>query len=90
MQMTQPLPEQLVAVQEALHAGDQRARAIFDTIGVCFGYAIAHYADFYVIKNLLILGRVTSAATNSCRRSARAAAASSGWPSQGRSTASSS
>jgi predicted NBD/HSP70 family sugar kinase len=57
---THPLPEQLVAVQEALHAGDKRARAIFDTIGVCFGYAIAHYADFYAIRNLLILGRVTS------------------------------
>jgi predicted NBD/HSP70 family sugar kinase len=57
---TQPLPEQLVAVQEALHAGDKRARAIFETIGVCFGYAIAHYADFYELRNLLILGRVTS------------------------------
>jgi len=56
----QPLPEQLVAVQEAMHAGDQRARAIFETIGVCFGYAIAHYADFYELRNLLILGRVTS------------------------------
>jgi hypothetical protein len=27
---------------------------------VCFGYAIAHYADFYELRNLLILGRVTS------------------------------
>jgi predicted NBD/HSP70 family sugar kinase len=57
---SQPLPEQLVAVQEAMHAGDKRARAIFETIGVCFGYAIAHYADFYELRNLLILGRVTS------------------------------
>jgi predicted NBD/HSP70 family sugar kinase len=57
---TQPLPEQLVAVQEAMQAGDRRARAIFETIGVCFGYAIAHYADFYELRNLLILGRVTS------------------------------
>ncbi len=57
---TQPLPEQLVAVQAAMQAGDQRARAIFETIGVCFGYAIAHYADFYELRNLLILGRVTS------------------------------
>ena len=37
-----------------------KARAICETIGVCFGYAIAHYADFYEIRNLLILGRVTS------------------------------
>jgi predicted NBD/HSP70 family sugar kinase len=41
-------------------AGRPRARAIYETIGVCFGYAIAHYADFYDVRNLLILGRVTS------------------------------
>ena len=40
--------------------GDGRARKIYETIGTCFGYAIAHYADFYEIRNLLILGRVTS------------------------------
>jgi hypothetical protein len=27
---------------------------------VCFGYAIAHYADFYDVRNLLVLGRVVS------------------------------
>lgn len=58
--VTQPLPEQLIEVQQAMKAGDPRARAIYETIGVCFGYAIAHYADFYDVKNLLILGRVTS------------------------------
>ena len=57
---TLPLPEQLIDVQKAMKAGDPRARAIYETIGVCFGYAIAHYADFYTIRNLLILGRVTS------------------------------
>jgi predicted NBD/HSP70 family sugar kinase len=55
-----PLPEQLVEVQEAMKAGDPRARGIYETIGVCFGYAIAHYADHYDVRNLLILGRVTS------------------------------
>lgn len=55
-----PFPEQLVQVQQAMKAGDERARAIYETIGVCFGYAIAHYASFYEIENLLILGRVTS------------------------------
>ena len=55
-----PLPEQLIEVQNAMKAGDPRARSIYDAIGVCFGYAIAHYADFYDIRNLLILGRVTS------------------------------
>ena len=55
-----PFAEQLVEVQKLMAAGDPRARAIYETIGVCFGYAIAHYADFYEIRNLLILGRVTS------------------------------
>lgn len=57
---TLPLPEQLIAVQTAMKAGDARARAIYESIGVCFGYAIAHYADFYEVRNLLVLGRVTS------------------------------
>lgn len=57
---TQPLPEQLIAVQEAMAAGDARARAIYETVGVCFGYGIGHYADFYEMRNLLLLGRVTS------------------------------
>jgi len=57
---TLPLPEQLIEVQKAMQAGDARARAIYETIGVCFGYAIAHYADFYDVRNLLVLGRVTS------------------------------
>jgi hypothetical protein len=41
-------------------ANDPRARKIYETIGICFGYAIAGYADFYDIRVLLILGRVTS------------------------------
>ncbi len=52
--------EQLVEVQRLMAAGDPRARLIYETIGVCFGYAIAHYADFYDFRHLLILGRVTS------------------------------
>jgi len=55
-----PFPEQLVEVQKLMAEGDDRAKRIYETIGVCFGYAIAHYADFYDISNLLILGRVTS------------------------------
>lgn len=55
-----PFPEQLVKVQEAQNAGDERAGQIYETIGCYFGYAIAHYADYYDIANLLILGRVTS------------------------------
>lgn len=55
-----PFPEQLVEVQKAMKQGDERAAKIYQSIGVCFGYSIAHYADFYQIENLLILGRVTS------------------------------
>lgn len=55
-----PFPEQLVKVQEAMKANDPRAASIYETIGTYFGYSIAHYADFYQIENLLILGRVTS------------------------------
>jgi predicted NBD/HSP70 family sugar kinase len=54
------LPEQLIEVQQAMAAGDPKARAVYAAIGDCFGYAIAHYADFYDLRNLLVLGRVTS------------------------------
>ncbi len=55
-----PFAEQLVEVQRLMAEGDLRARKIYETIGVCFGYAIAYFADFYEFRNLLILGRVTS------------------------------
>jgi predicted NBD/HSP70 family sugar kinase len=57
-----PFAEQLVEVQKAMKEGDQRAHDIYHTIGTCFGYSIAHYAGFYDIEHLLILGRVTSGA----------------------------
>ena len=52
--------ERLVEVQELMAKGDARARQIYESIGVCFGYAIGQYAEFYDIGTLLILGRVTS------------------------------
>jgi predicted NBD/HSP70 family sugar kinase len=55
-----PLPDRLVRVQEALKAGDFRAAAIYDSVGAYFGYAIAHYAEFYELRHVLVLGRVTS------------------------------
>src|SRR5688500_27917 len=57
---TMPLPEQLIEVQQAMKTGDDRARGLYETIGTCFGYAIAHYSEFYELRNLLVLGRVTS------------------------------
>jgi len=47
-------------VQEKLEAGHAGARQIWETMGVYMGYAIAHYADFYELRHVLILGRCTS------------------------------
>jgi len=53
-----PLPVKLEQVQSLMAAGDERARNIYQTIGVYFGYTIATYSDFYDVRNLLVLGRV--------------------------------
>ena len=50
----------LKAVQKLLESGDPRARPIFESIGVYLGYALAQSAEFYRLKHVLILGRVTS------------------------------
>ncbi|MBN1566034.1 MAG: ROK family protein [Anaerolineae bacterium] len=55
-----PLAEKLKAVQEKLEAGDPGARHIWESMGVYLGYSLAHYADFYDLKHVLILGRCTS------------------------------
>jgi predicted NBD/HSP70 family sugar kinase len=55
-----PLPEKLVQVQARMARGDERAARIYQTIGTYFGYAVAHYADFYDLRHLLVLGRVTT------------------------------
>ena len=52
--------EKLKVVQGLMEKGDERAADIYDTIGAYFGYAIAYYAEFYDIKHILIMGRVTS------------------------------
>lgn len=54
--------DRLMEVQHAMNAGDGRAARIFDSIGIYLGYAIAHYADFYTIRHVLVLGRVMSGA----------------------------
>ncbi len=55
-----PLPEVLKLVQKAMGEGDARAAAVYRTVGRYLGYALAHYADFYQLENLLLLGRVSS------------------------------
>lgn len=52
--------DKLKVVQNLLKAGDKRPVAIYESIGVYLGYALAHYAEFYELKQVLILGRVTS------------------------------
>ncbi len=52
--------EKLKVVQGLMEKDDPRAADIYDTIGTYFGYAIAFYTEFYDIKHVLIMGRVTS------------------------------
>src|SRR5215211_3177010 len=52
--------EKLKFVQKKLEEGDLGAQKIWESMGVYLGYGIAHYADFYDIKHVLILGRCTS------------------------------
>jgi predicted NBD/HSP70 family sugar kinase len=52
--------EKLAFVQKRLEAGDEPVVQIWQTMGVYLGYALAHYAQFYDIKHVLILGRCTS------------------------------
>lgn len=52
--------QKLVAIQELMADGDERVPAVYETIGIWFGYALAHYADFYDMDHVLVLGRVTS------------------------------
>lgn len=52
--------EKLKIVQTELEKGNKEAEKIFESIGVYLGYALAYYAEFYKIKHLLVMGRVTS------------------------------
>ena len=52
--------EKLKVVQGLMAEGDERAKKIYETIGTYFGYTIAYYSEFYDMKQVLIMGRVTS------------------------------
>lgn len=54
------VPERLEHVQALMRRGDERAAKIYQTIGVYFGYALAHYANYYDIGTVLAMGRVTT------------------------------
>ncbi|HEV3484216.1 MAG TPA: hypothetical protein VG106_02335, partial [Vicinamibacterales bacterium] len=55
-----PLPERLQLVQSLRGQGDYRAKKIYETIGTYLGYGVAHFAAFYDVRHVLVLGRVTS------------------------------
>ena len=55
-----PDAEKLRFVQEKLEAGHEGAFKIWESMGYYLGYAIAHYADFYDVRHVLVLGRCTS------------------------------
>ncbi len=52
--------DRLKFIQGKLEAGHEGAEKIWQSMGVYLGYGLAHYADFYDIKHVLILGRCTS------------------------------
>lgn len=52
--------EKLKVIQKLMAQDDQMARGIYEDIGTYLGYSIAYYSEFYDIKHLLLLGRVTS------------------------------
>ncbi len=55
-----PDADRLHAAQEQLEAGHPGAVNIWKSMGAYMGYGIAHYADFYELKHVLVLGRCTS------------------------------
>ncbi len=52
--------DKLKFVQDKLEAGHEGARRIWQSMGIYLGYGLAHYAEFYDLKHILILGRCTS------------------------------
>ena len=54
------LAEKLKVVQKLNAEGHEGANKIFETIGVYLGHTLAYYAEFYNIKHVILLGRVTS------------------------------
>jgi predicted NBD/HSP70 family sugar kinase len=55
-----PLPEKLKLVQARMAEGHDGAKKIYQTIGTYLGYGVAHFASFYDLQHVLVLGRVTS------------------------------
>ena len=52
--------EKLKVVQQLMEAGDDRAAAVYRSIGVYLGHTLAYYHDLYGCRHVLLLGRVMS------------------------------
>ena len=52
--------EKLKVVQGLMAQDDERAVAIFETIGAYLAYAVVQYSQFYDIEHMMMLGRVMS------------------------------
>ena len=54
------LAEKLKFVQKLMEADDERAQAIFETVGAYLAYTVVLYSQFYDLEYLMLLGRVMS------------------------------
>ena len=54
------LAEKLKFVQKLMEADDERAQAVFETIGAYLAYTVVLYSQFYDLEYLMLLGRVMS------------------------------
>ncbi len=52
--------EKLLVVQQLMELDDPRAQRIYETIGAYLAYTAVLYSQFYDIRHLMLLGRVTS------------------------------
>ena len=52
--------EKLKVVQQLMEAGDDRAAAVYRSIGVYLGHTLAYYHHLYGCRHVLLLGRVMS------------------------------
>ena len=52
--------EKLKVVQKLMEEGDDRAAAVYRSIGVYLGHTLAYYFDLYGCRHVLLLGRVMS------------------------------
>lgn len=61
-----PLPEKLVRLQEAAARGEAWTCPVYESLGVYLGYSLAHFAEFYDFRRVLVLGRVTTGEGGEC------------------------